>query len=349
MAFELTRYNSACRAIAEARAIDEVKDIHDFSIAMDAYARQARNKDLEIEASEIRFRAERRIGELIREQGQMGLLAVGTAGAGRPKLGGSETDPPKKRDERPSLNDAGIDKHLADRARKYAAVPDDQFRRMMADRRARIEKERARVTLHLIEDDKARRRAARESALGAKILALPKKKYGVIYADPEWQFQVWSRETGSDRSASNHYACSAIDVIKARDVPSIAADDCALFLWSTVPVLPMALEVMVAWGFSYRTSWAWIKDRIGMGFWNRSRHELLLLGTRGDVPCPAPGEQWESVIEAPRRGHSEKPPEVYEMIESYFPSLRKIELNARTSRPGWDAWGFEAPPMAKQA
>jgi N6-adenosine-specific RNA methylase IME4 len=126
-------------------------------------------------------------------------------------------------------------------------------------------------------------------------------------------------------------------------VASIAADDCVLFLWATAPMLHQALAVMTAWGFDYRTHAIWIKDRIGAGFWFRFRHELLLLGVRRAVPCPAQGEHWESVIEAPRSAHSEKPDAALEMIEAYVPNLPKIELNRRGEpRPGWRAWGNDA-------
>jgi len=121
----------------------------------------------------------------------------------------------------------------------------------------------------------------REAQLGARQCALPQRRYGVILADPEWRFEPYSRETGLDRSADNHYPTSPLDVIKARDVPSIAADDCALFLWATVPMLPQALEVMAAWGFHYVSSAVWVKDHIGTGYWFRIRHEILLAGTRG--------------------------------------------------------------------
>jgi N6-adenosine-specific RNA methylase IME4 len=148
-----------------------------------------------------------------------------------------------------------------------------------------------------------------------------------------------------DRAPENHYPTSPLDVIKARDVPSIAADDCVLFLWATVPMLPDALEVMAAWGFEYKTNFVWIKNRFGTGYWNRNQHELLLVGTRGDVPAPAPGTQESSVITAPRGEHSEKPEAALKLIEAYFPNLPKIELNRRgPARPGWDAWGNEAEP-----
>jgi N6-adenosine-specific RNA methylase IME4 len=110
-------------------------------------------------------------------------------------------------------------------------------------------------------------------------------------------------------------------------------------------MLPQAIEVMEAWGFIYKTCAVWSKDRIGTGYWFRNKHEILLVGTRGHVPAPAMGTQWSSLIPAPVGRHSEKPEAFCEMIESYFPTLPKIELHARgvVQRPGWDVWGLEAP------
>jgi N6-adenosine-specific RNA methylase IME4 len=97
----------------------------------------------------------------------------------------------------------------------------------------------------------------------------------------------------------------------------------------------------------------WGKDKVGLGRWNRNKHEILLLGVKGNVPCPAPGTQWDSLIMAPRREHSAKPECFLEMIEQYFPNVPKIELNRRgPARPGWAAWGNEALPndeLQKQA
>jgi N6-adenosine-specific RNA methylase IME4 len=186
-------------------------------------------------------------------------------------------------------------------------------------------------------------REGHEKAITHQILALPTKKFGLILADPEWKFVPWSEETGSDRSAANHYATSRLEEIKARDVPSIAADDCCLALWATVPMLPQALEVMAAWGFEYRSHCVWLKSRIATGYWFRNAHELLLIGVKGDMPAPAPGTQWESAWDGESRGHSEKPEEAYVLLETYFPTLPKIELNATSKRDGWDVWGAEAP------
>ena len=190
--------------------------------------------------------------------------------------------------------------------------------------------------------EKKVRRAERERTLAARQRALPAKRYGVIYADPEWDFSVWS-EAGKDRAAENHYPVSAENDIVLRPVATIAAADSVLWLWATVPMLLAALRVMAHWGYTYKSQWVWEKDRPGTGYWNRNRHEILLLGTRGAIPAPAPGTQWDSVVSAPIGEHSEKPAIFYELIEEYFPNLPKIELNARAARPGWDRWGYEAP------
>ena len=89
----------------------------------------------------------------------------------------------------------------------------------------------------------------------------------MIYADPPWLFEVYSRDTGLDRDASNYYPVMTLEQIKALDIASFAAPDCVLFLWATAPMLPEALEVMAAWRFEYRTNFVWAKDRAGTGYW----------------------------------------------------------------------------------
>ena len=151
-----------------------------------------------------------------------------------------------------------------------------------------------------------------------------------------------------DRAPENHYATSALDQIKAIDSESIAASDCVLFLWATAPMMPQALEVMEAWGFTYKSQTIWDKQITGTGYWFRNRHELLLVGTRGKIPAPAMGTQWPSVMVERKRSHSQKPEAAYVMIESYFPNLPKIELFARQARLGWSVWGAEAPNITME-
>jgi N6-adenosine-specific RNA methylase IME4 len=243
------------------------------------------------------------------------------------------------------LRDLGISKTQSSRWQKLASLDEGGFETRIAEakRRAIASIETTRVERAV---EKRERRQAREADLAAKQLALPDRRFGVVLADPGWRWEPYCRETGMDRAADNHYPTSSLEEIKATDVASIAADDCVLLLWSTVPMMPQALEVMTAWGFEYKTNFVWVKDRAGTGYWNRNQHELLLVGTRGNIPAPAPGEQRESVIHAPVGAHSEKPALFYELIESYFPNLPKMELFARGRRDGWDAWGLEAPASA---
>ena len=187
-------------------------------------------------------------------------------------------------------------------------------------------------------EDLAERTEQASAELGAQV-------YSVISADPPWRFQPYSRLTGMDRSADNHYPTMTINDLLAMKPP--AAKDCVLFLWATAPMLPQALDVMKAWGFTYKSHAIWAKDKIGTGYWFRNKHELLLVGTKGDIPAPAPGTQADSLIEAPVGKHSEKPEAFFNMVEVYFPTLSRLEMFARGEpREGWDQWGNEAPqPM----
>jgi N6-adenosine-specific RNA methylase IME4 len=196
---------------------------------------------------------------------------------------------------------------------------------------------------------KKQKRAAKERELGARILALPEVKAGLILSDFEWHFKVRSAETGMDRHAANHYLtaaeCDTAEAIveRQRERMSIAADDCVHLMWVPACFSEIGHQVMRLQGFAYVSQFVWNKPGIGTGFWVRDAHELLFIGVRGKVPAPAMGEQFRSVIEAPRGEHSAKPDFQYVIAETYFPTLPKIELNARRARAGWIQWGNEAP------
>jgi N6-adenosine-specific RNA methylase IME4 len=132
----------------------------------------------------------------------------------------------------------------------------------------------------------------------------------------------------------------------ALPVPSLATRDAVLFMWTTAPHLRESFDVLVAWGFEYKTNIVWVKDKIGLGYFVRNQHALLLVATRGDMLSPLTANRPPSVISAPRREHSRKPDEAYEMIERMYPELPKIELFARQERPGWRQWGNEVAVVA---
>ncbi len=180
--------------------------------------------------------------------------------------------------------------------------------------------------------------------------------YGVIYADPPWTFVTHSAK-GKGRSAEAHYDCMSINDIAALPVANHATKDCVLFLWTTDPMLKVAISVAEAWGFEYKTiGFVWAKSAnhpaaklgvdvqtpalwpIGTGFWTRANPEICLLATRGK-----PQRQSRAVrklIVSPRREHSRKPDETYERIEALVAGPY-LELFARNKRPGWDSWGLD--------
>ena len=123
----LSRYDVACRALAEAKAVDDIVEIVGQANAVHAYARQAKNRQMEIDAAEIRIRAERRLGELMAAQAS----AVGKA---KPP-GSNQHRVIFKPDAPPTLAEAGIDKNLAHRARTLAAVPQEKFEQRLTDKR----------------------------------------------------------------------------------------------------------------------------------------------------------------------------------------------------------------------
>ena len=345
---QLAVYEHAKEALAAAVKFDEVTQIHSAMRKAEAYARIAKDRKLQADAAEIVARAERKLGIMLRAAKDEGLLSKG----GRP-TNSNLTEPETGTGDEPvfdntpfTLAEAGIDKKLSSRAQKAAALDDAGFEVVVSQARDKILSSDA-VVINTAKDvstaGKKAARAQREAELGRKQIALPVAKFGVIYADPEWKFKPYSDETGMDRAADNHYPTSDLETIKNRDVGSLAADDSICWLWVTVPMLLEGIEVLKAWGFTYKSHLVWNKDRIGTGYWFRNRHELLLIGTRGKIPAPAMGDQFPSVIDAPVGEHSAKPEKFYEIIEAYFPTLPKIELNARQAREGWVRWGYEAP------
>jgi N6-adenosine-specific RNA methylase IME4 len=162
--------------------------------------------------------------------------------------------------------------------------------------------------------------------------------FPVIYADPPWRYDAGT--TDQSRVIENNYPTMSLDEIKALEIP--AAEDAVLYLWATSPMLVKALDVMEAWGFEYRTCAVWVKDRIGMGYYFRQQHELLLVGKRGALPVPDPEDRVSSVFHYDRGPHSAKPTEVREVIEHLYPTLEKVELFSRSPHDGWASWGQQA-------
>lgn len=173
------------------------------------------------------------------------------------------------------------------------------------------------------------------------------KTYSIIYADPPWVFKTYS-DKGKGRSAERHYPTMEKRAIQQIPIQRISARDCALFLWVTAPCLIEGIELISAWGFTYKTvAFTWVKQNkksdgifTGMGYYTRANAEYCLLATRGRV-LERKSRSVSSVVISHIERHSKKPDEVRKRITRLFGDLPRIELFAREQADGWDSWGNE--------
>lgn len=176
-----------------------------------------------------------------------------------------------------------------------------------------------------------------------------KKLYQVIYADPPWKYDFCK---DSADKIENHYPTMTTVDIAALRVPSAANAVC--YMWATAPKLKDALTVMAAWGFDYKTHAIWDKGWIGMGYWFRGQHELLLVGVKGTFSPPEQESRISSVIRQNKGLHSRKPDYIREMLHEWYPAAAKLEMFCRRSEVNlfqqdaqWDIWGNELTNTAE--
>lgn len=166
-------------------------------------------------------------------------------------------------------------------------------------------------------------------------------KYDILYADPPWDYAGRTQHDTEKgvKSVKDHYECMKLDELKALPVRDIANPNSVLFLWTSSPHLPQALELMKAWGFEYKTiGFVWDKQRTNPGHYTLSQVEICLLGKRGTIPKPFYRNQ-RQFLSSKREIHSKKPDEIRDRITKMFPTQTKIELFARKQVDGWISWG----------
>jgi N6-adenosine-specific RNA methylase IME4 len=343
---KLIRYDAARQALAEAHSVDEVKGIRDKAVAMQAYAKQAKDTTLITQATEIRMRAERRAGELLREaEKNQGAVPGKTGRKGKPVL-----------DSRPKLADLGINKTQSSRWQALAALDSDVFETKVESTSKRAYNNMTSRFLKAEVIKHAKERHAKIIEHGCVVddlitLAESGKRFSVIYADPPWPWESWGSDTGKIHTApDNHYGTCSLDEIAKLPVDRLAADDCALLLWCTGPHITIGThcKIIEAWGFKPSTmAFVWIKQNesgnvrhSGNGYWTLANAEVCFIATKGSPLRLA--NDVHQVVMAPIAGHSAKPEEVRYRIERLFPGPY-LELYGRKPVPGWTVWGNEIP------
>lgn len=194
--------------------------------------------------------------------------------------------------------------------------------------------------------------------------------YRCLSLDPPWLERGGGK---SCRGAQRHYTlmptAEIVDLVLGSEPVARLAPSAHCWIWVTDNFLEDGLVLMRALGFRYVRTLAWVKVRsvnerkrarlrredrrrislvrlqIGIGQYLRGSHELCLFGVRGDAMVPPPGRRAPSVVFAARGRHSAKPDAAYAVIGDVSPGPR-VEMFARIARPGWDAWGNEAPVAA---
>lgn len=322
-------------ALARVSTPQEAEDVWRKVATLDEAVRRFRlSTAVAVAMSRTKLRAERRWGELL-----------GPARTGRPE--GNVSPGHVSNDERQERK----------KARQLARVPEPVFNAYVdsettASEYDSLAKIVSQVRAHdevftradIFRVDKTYTRETDRAERDANLpepVALEAGPFGVIYADPPWRYD----DAKPNRAIENQYPTMAtLDICaltEREDFPAIQ-DDAVLFLWATAPKLREALAVMDAWGFEYRTNAVWVKAQLGMGYWFRNRHELLLVGRRGRFSPPTEDRRPGSVFDAPRAGHSVKPENVRQAIESMFPDVARVELFARERTEGWAVWGNQA-------
>jgi N6-adenosine-specific RNA methylase IME4 len=193
--------------------------------------------------------------------------------------------------------------------------------------------------------------------VGQSILAQVSGQYGTIVIDPPWRFANRTGKMAPEHKRLHRYPTMSFEQIAALPVGKMAAEKSHLYLWCPNALLPEALGIMKAWGFTYKTNIVWYKvrkdggpDGRGVGFYFRNVTELLLFGVKGHLRTLAPGRRQVNVVITRKQEHSRKPDKVYPIIEACSPAPF-LELFARERVKGWTQWGDEvdsyAPPPYK--
>jgi N6-adenosine-specific RNA methylase IME4 len=336
----LTRFESHMRELRLAPPVERVAEI---DRELDLIEQYARDTGLFRPPEMLEFR----IGRFV-ARWKLGEALAGIERAPGPGRGKKDRDAPQSFSR--LLGRLKVDSSSATDAQRIACLPAYELEAFCARARQSSEPPTFRELLTYARPywyQESRRAKHRDIARRARLADEPLGPFPLIYADPPWRFEVYS-DKGLERTPDQHYPTLSDDEIKAfkvvdKRIDEIADRNAALFLWCTSSNIRRAFEIMAAWDFEFKTSAVWDKETTGLGLVFRNQHEVLLYGTRGDMPGPQ--YQPPSVFRYPVGEHSAKPPEVRAAIERMYPDFdaqTRLELFGRGDIPGWTVYGYEA-------
>lgn len=322
---KLIKYEQARKALQICATVDEAKDILDKVAALQAYAKQKDDKDMEVWLAEMKLRARRRIGEISRELEKV-------QGKGK-KSDNSPIPSGGKKSE--VLAQAGISTSAANRCEKVAEVPEKKFEQIIAEAREK----NTPITYSMIENKAAKnKKEADLDKVQNKRIKKPDGLYDVVVLDPPWEMKKIDRAVRPNQVSFDYPTMNEDELNKLR-VPM--ANDCHVFMWTTHKHLPMALRIFGTWGVKYVLTMVWHKpggfQPTGLPQYNC---EFVIYGRVG-TPKFVDTKKFNTCFNAPRGKHSEKPEEFYGVLRRVTSGSR-IDMFNRRKIKGFKGWGNES-------
>lgn len=307
----LVHFDKAKQELALANTIDEVKDIRDKAEALRAYAKQA-GESLEMQnmIAEIKIRAERKAGELLKEQEK------NDGGEWTHKKHLSNDTTSAILEQPKTLKEIGISRDQSSTWQKIADIPEETFEKHITETKEAKEELTTASTLRLADKQIRQERDEKEKQLKEELeeIPLPKKLYDVIVIDPPWEMQKILRNVAPNQKEFD-YPTMTIDEIKAFPVKDLMADNCHIFLWTTQKYLPYAFDILKEWGLIYVLTMVWHKSGgfqpFGLPQYNC---EFVLYAHKGN-PKFIDTKAFNCCFNGDRGKHSEKPDEFYQLLD----------------------------------
>lgn len=373
---DLAKYDAACRALAEAVSAEEVMRVHVTAAGIEAVARMAGDFENELRAATLRTKAAARLGDMIREGEEAGIVAK----HGGNRRNKTDQDSARDLDTKPAtLKEIGVSNRLSARARQLSGIGAQAVAAML-DRMERESRVRGVVAHNVIHQTLGKRNADTRRQVAQELsdtaaLKPAGRKFPIVYADP-----AWSRKAGiGNRAYENQYPTMSWDEIIGMPVSDRVLKDAWLFLWiprahllalhpteietplgRTKVKYPLAAGVAQGWGFdAYSTCFVWTKtgednpDDHGLGLIAWDQDELLLLFKRGKgLPKPETSAKFGSNHREPVGAHSAKPAFYRDMINAMTGGVPVLELFAREDDEhplpaNFYTWGNESKNTAE--
>lgn len=330
----LVKIDRAKFALSEARTLQDVKQVSAMADAARVYAKRVGASTEAINcAGEIKLRAERKLGELLKcSTKNKGTLKQGPV---VPKMNHGDLVP--------TLSDSGITKKLSARSQNLACVPEVDFDEAIEKAKATGELNPNRVSSAMIRNDRTTKTRNRLNRTASQQPERPEGVFDVIVMDPPWPVKKIERDDRPNQPKELDYTTMTVEEIAG--IPIIrnhAAQDCHVFLWTTQRFLQASFDMLVGcWGVSFAFMMVWHKpggfQPVGLPQFNC---EFCLYGRIGH-PVFVDTKAFNVCFNAPRAGHSAKPEEFYDLLRRVTAG-RRLDVFNRRKIPGFIGWGKEA-------